>query len=132
MKQILLDTNFLLIPAQFKVDIFSEIDRISYFKYELIVIDKTLEELEQISKGKGKDGRAAKVAIKLITNKKIKVISTSDTSAGTDYADRMIIEIAGNNKEIIVATQDRQLKKILHENKTKLIVMKNKGHLDFA
>jgi len=50
MRKIILDTNFLLIPAQFKVDIFSEIDRICSFTYSLFVLDKSVEELKKISK----------------------------------------------------------------------------------
>ena len=50
MKTVLLDTNFLLIPAQFKVDIFSEIDRICTFQYEIAVLDKTIDELNKIIK----------------------------------------------------------------------------------
>ena len=45
MAKIILDTNFLMIPAQFNVDIFSEIHRICDFKYELYIIDKTIDEL---------------------------------------------------------------------------------------
>ena len=45
MKKIILDTNFLLIPAQFNVDIFSEIERICDFQYQLCIVDKTLSEL---------------------------------------------------------------------------------------
>ncbi len=55
-KIIILDTNFLLIPAQFKVDIFSEVERICNFRYQLVIIDKTLEELEDIvSETQGKN-----------------------------------------------------------------------------
>ena len=43
-----LATNFLLIPVQFKVDIFSEIARIITFEYKLLVLDKTIEELKSI------------------------------------------------------------------------------------
>ena len=44
--KIILDTNFLMIPSMFKVDIFSEIERICDFKYELCIVDKTLDEKE--------------------------------------------------------------------------------------
>ena len=48
MEKILLDTNFLLIPSQFKVDIFSEIKRICNFSYKLYVLDKSVGELNYI------------------------------------------------------------------------------------
>ena len=60
-RKIILDTNFLLIPVQFGVDIFSEFDRICNFKYELVVVPETVTELEGIINGKGskKDKMAA-------------------------------------------------------------------------
>ena len=57
-KKILLDTNFLLIPYQFKIDIFTQIDKISMFKYGIFALDKTLEELKKIvNEQKGKNGK---------------------------------------------------------------------------
>ena len=48
MKKILLDTNFLMAWGQFKVDIFTQIDKISTFRYELFTLDKNLDELNKI------------------------------------------------------------------------------------
>ena len=70
MKKIILDTNFLLIPSQSKVDIFAEIDKICMFKYELCIVDKTIDELNNIiEKQKGKHKAAAKLALQLIKSK---------------------------------------------------------------
>ena len=78
MKRIILDTNFLLIPAQFKVDIFSEIQRIADFKYQLYILDKTITELKKIQKEqRGKHKRAAKLGLDLIKKKKVKIIKTT-------------------------------------------------------
>ena len=71
MKKILLDTNFLLIPSQFKVDIFSELERICIFNYKLYVLDKTVDELKYIiEKQKGKHKEAAKIGLQLLKLKK--------------------------------------------------------------
>ena len=73
MKTIILDTNFLMVPAQYKVDIFSEIERICGFSYELVVPDVVVKELEKIAAGqKGK--AAARMALQLIKFKGIKII----------------------------------------------------------
>ena len=47
MQKILLDTNFLLIPAAFNVDIFSEFNRI-FPKNKLFILDKSIGELRNI------------------------------------------------------------------------------------
>ena len=56
-KRILLDANFLMIPAQYHVDIFSEIERICLFPYELWVPQPVKEELTRLASGQGKEGR---------------------------------------------------------------------------
>ena len=45
MKKIIFDTNFALVPAQLKVDIFSEIVRIMDEKYEICVLKETISEM---------------------------------------------------------------------------------------
>ena len=79
MKKILLDTNFLLIPYRFRVDIFTQIDKELASGYRLFILDKTLNELKKIAtEQKGKDKDAAKIALKLIALKNIKIIGTND------------------------------------------------------
>ncbi len=125
MKKILLDTNFLLIPAQFRVDIFSEIERICNFNYKLYILDRTIEELNSIiEKQRGKNKEAAKLALKLVKLKKISIIKTKEKSA----TDRLIIKTA-NKKEFIVATQDKFLKKQLKTENIALIVLRQKKRL---
>ena len=125
MKKILLDTNFLLIPAQFRVDIFSEIERICNFNYKLHILDRTTEELDNIiEKQRGKSKDAAKLALKLIKSKKINIIKTKEKSA----TDTLIIKTAGK-KEFIVATQDKFLKKQLKSENIALIVLRQKKRL---
>ena len=120
MKKIILDTNMLLVPFQFKVDIFKEIDRIIDEKYEIFVVDKTLEELEKLIKGnKEKDKKAAKLAKQLIKKNKVKIINTQGKNV-----DEIIIKI--KDKDTIVATQDKELRKKL---KGDVIVLRQKKYL---
>ena len=76
-KTIVLDTNILLAVAQFKVDIFTEIDRICDFPYILAVVTGTLDELNKLKKTtkKGKDKAAASLAAQLLVAKNVKVIN---------------------------------------------------------
>ena len=118
MEDIVIDTNFLLIPAQFKVDIFSEIDRICHFGYSLCVLDKSINELEGIS---GKDKPAAKLALSLIKAKKLKIIKTNEKKS----VDDLILDM--NN--VIVATLDKELIRKLKEKGTKIIRLRQKKYL---
>ncbi len=126
-KRIILDTNFLLIPAQFGLDIFTELDKTLDYSYSLFIMDKSLEELKEASKQqKGALKEAVKVTLSLIKsmkdNNKLNIIP-----AKTSYIDREILETA--DKETLVATQDLELRKKLHEKGIKTIVMRQRKHL---
>ena len=131
MIKIYLDTNFLMIPAQFKVDVFEEIKRICHFQYELCILEKSIKELEKIkSEQKGKHKDAAKIAIGII-NQKIKQKSLNITAFSKDIAvDDILVELS--NAETIVATQDKELKQRILEKGGRLIVLRNKTHLEIT
>ncbi|MCP3686458.1 MAG: twitching motility protein PilT [bacterium] len=120
--KILMDTNFLFIPFQFKVDIFAELDRIC-LKYELYVVDRTLDELEGLAQNKGKQGQAARLALSFIKAKNVNIINTREiTSESVDNI------IASQQKEgYIIATQDKGLKNKL---KKPMIVLRQKSYLE--
>ena len=123
MWRILLDTNFLMIPVQFGVDIFKEIERILPVKYELVTISPVVEELKQISSGRNRDSRAARVALQLIEQKSIKVLPTKEKEA-----DKALLGLAKDS--VIVATSDRELRKILGKEGVPVIYLKEKSHLE--
>ena len=121
--KILLDTNFLLIPVQFKVDIFAEIDRIMDEPYRLYVLEKSIEELKKIVKEqKGKHKEAANIALKLIKQKSLNTIKNSTN----DSVDDIIVEIG---EEYTIATQDKELKQRLKEKNIKVITLRGKKYL---
>lgn len=123
MKKIVLDTNFLLIPVQFKVDIFSEIEKICLFRYNLYIIDKTFDELKNIIETQNMKSReAAKVALMLIKHKKIDVIKT-----GEGKPDDLIADLMG--KDWILATQDAELRKRASQKGASVIVLRSRKHL---
>ncbi|MEM7819316.1 MAG: DNA-binding protein [Candidatus Aenigmatarchaeota archaeon] len=116
--KILLDTNFLLLPVQFKIDIFKLLKN-----YELFTLDLCVNEIKKLSERKTKDGIAAKVALELIKTKKINVIKSEKKK--TDLA---IIEIA-KKYNYMVATNDKKLIKSLKRYGIKIIRLKQKKYL---
>lgn len=122
--KILLDTNFLLIPTQFKVDIFSEIERIANFPYKLYILKQTIDELKNIiEKQRGKHREAANLALKLIKQKDLNTIKNSQKG----IVDDIILNIVDSG--FIVATQDKELKKALKNKKIKTISLRAKKYL---
>ena len=129
MKKIYLDTNFLMIPIQFRVDVFEEIKRICHFPYELCVLDKSLDELRKvISFQKGKSKEAAKIAL-MIIEQKIKQKSLNITTFSKDIGvDDILVELSDD--DTIIATQDMELKRRIREKSGKIIFLKSKTHLE--
>lgn len=63
MKCVMLDTNFLMIPGKFKVDVFAELGKLGY---KPVVLSCVLSELNKIAAGKGKAGGQARVALQIL------------------------------------------------------------------
>lgn len=125
MKKVIIDTNFLMIPYKFRVDIFSEISRICNFNYKLLIMEKTVDELKGIIKSQPrKDKKAAQLALKLIGLKNIGVVASKENDV-----DSAILQVAG--KDIVVATQDRFLKRQLAEKGASVITMRQKKYLQY-
>jgi len=128
MVRIILDTNFLMIPLEFKVDIFSEIKRLMIEPYELFIFEATLDELVKLSRGNSKAAAAAKATIKLIKQKNLKSLTNSNDEK---YVDSLILE--GSTSKDIVCTQDQALKRLLKAKHKgiRLITLKSKKYLGY-
>ena len=123
MKKIIIDTNFLLIPIQFRVDIFSEFDRVCNFNYKLFIFDESIGELKNIIKKQPqKHKKAAEFALKLIKLKNISV-----TKSNQEDVDSLILK--NINKDTIIATQDSLLKKELLKKGISVIILRQKKYL---
>jgi uncharacterized protein len=120
---VLLDTNFLLVPHQFKVDIFSEIERLVPETHTLATLSTVVEELNGLAGTSTRDKVAAKVALALIGHRGIMVLPAEGE------ADESIIEFAKAN-ETLVATNDRDLKRRLKPYVKGAICMRGRSHLE--
>jgi len=117
MKTVILDTNFLVEVIRFRINLFSELERICDFNYEVKVLDKTIEELKTINK------KESKVALNLIKGKKIRIIKTESEKG----VDDLLVEIA--NEKFIIATQDKLLKSRLKKKSIKTLIIRQKKYL---
>jgi rRNA-processing protein FCF1 len=126
----------LLVPAQFKVDIFSELDRIMEEPYELAVLQGTMDELKKLAAGKTKDSQAAKLGLLLVGHQQKRDFAASSgsnckalkiiPSSNNLYVDDAIVEIA---EDEFVATNDSELKRRLLEKGIRVIYLKQQQHL---
>ncbi len=126
MKKIIIDTNFLMIPVQFNVDVFSEIERLFGENYKLFIIDKTIDELKKLMTIKGNKNKiAAKIGLSFIEKFNI----TQIISDKKDYVDNAIINECLKDKELIVATNDIALKNRLKKKEIHYLELRQKNYL---
>jgi rRNA-processing protein FCF1 len=117
--KVLLDTNFLIIPYRFKVDIFSEINRLVPGA-EVATIKQVVDELQKID-----DKRAAKMAMEVLEKFEVKV---EDAQGETDSAllNKAVAEHA------VLCTNDIELKKRCLDSGVAVIFMRKKKYLEIT
>jgi rRNA-processing protein FCF1 len=117
-----MDTNFLMIPSQFKVDIFKELNRLLDVNYEIFVPDKVIKELKTLSvKGALKERKAARIALELSKDLKTVTITGSDP-------DEAILSQA--DRETVVCTNDRRLREAIRKKGGRAIYLKQRRFLE--
>ena len=125
MRRIILDSNFLFIPFQFKIDIIEELGSL-IGRFEPVVLSTTIEELERLSRrGSDKTKRQALSALKLTERCAIVNIERGSTETYDDVILRMAKEW-----NCAAATNDRELRKRLREELIPVIYLRQKQRLE--
>jgi len=121
MKQVILDTSFILTAIKNKIDL---LEGISFLGLTSIVPIQVINELKNIieSKKKLKFKDDAKLALKILSKKKIKKIDVKN-----DYVDNGLIDYTKQNKSVIIATMDKELKSKIPNRK---LVIRAKKRLE--
>jgi rRNA-processing protein FCF1 len=106
MKKVIIDTNAVMAIDEFKLDIFTALEKCCTFKYTPYVLEGVIDELEKIKvEQRGKHVRAAKLGLSILKRKNVKVLK------GKDHVDDLLVE--HSIKGDLVLTQDIELKKRL-------------------
>ena len=122
--KVILDTNALMVPEQFGVEIFSELRRLGFT--QCLVPGPVLRELKllTVKADKGRDKVAARVGLGL--SEQCKIIDTE-----IDDADRAIEELA-ISENAAVFTNDKALKKRLFSKGITVIYLRQGRYLEAA
>jgi hypothetical protein len=116
MEKVVFDTNFCVVPFQFKVDIFSELEKVLEGKCKIIVPTVCIEELKNVEYGMA--------ALDLLEKKNAFFVDIPKTG----NVDDSIINFALNNGALI-ATQDAELKKKAKKEGIPIVTLRQKKHL---
>lgn len=121
MKKIILDANFLVLPFQFNVRIFDELERLFGKNFTLFTLDRCLEEAKNL-----KQGRYSKMVTALVDNLDLEVITTSSPI----QVDQMLVNYAGRGYAL--CTNDKGLKEKLEDKGIPYIYLRQKNHLAYS
>src|SRR4030065_290495 len=109
--KVIVDSNALFVPLQFKIDIFSELERLLNRRFSLILLSSVKRELETLAeKGAPKTRRNAAYALKL--GEKCKYVKVENDESS--QVDDVIVDTA-EKWRVPVFTNDVRLRKRLRD-----------------
>ena len=123
--KVLVDSSFLFLPINCKIDIVREVEHVIRTRAEFIFIDPVYSEIENIIKtDKQKLKKNAKFALEILkTYKRVSINRKENESV-----DDCIVRTADDMK-YIVATADMELRKKLRDKKIQVIYPRGGSHL---
>ncbi len=117
--KVIIDTNGLMIPGQFGLDIFSELRRLGFDSY--LVPRASIRELEKIyAEGHGKDRTAARIALSLL--ERCTIIEENG------FTDDIITDMAVDMNAAVL-TNDIELKKRLCSKGVTIVYLRGRTRL---
>jgi rRNA-processing protein FCF1 len=124
---VILDTNFLTVPAQFGVDVFSEAERVLERGVEFILLESVIDEIRAKLDRSGKtESRMFRVALDLVDRCKVVEI---DQSMKDSLVDDQLLEYAASVSGVL-ATNDRELRERAVERGVPVLILRGKKHLE--
>ena len=118
MKDIILDTNFIISAIKYKIDIQEELSRIFPVLFRICVLDSVLIELKKLTKS---PTTRLEAVLGLKITSPFYVIKTENKNV--DYS---LVELS-KNKGVVVATNDKELKEKLS---CPVIVIRNRKYFE--
>ena len=124
--KIILDSNALFVPLQFKIDVFEELKMVLNRNFEFVLLSPIRRELEKLAeKGSPKTRKNASYALKLA--EKCRLVEVNEKYVGSP--DDVIVQMA-REWNCPVFTNDRQLRKRLRNINVPVIYVRQKSRLE--
>ncbi|MCS7140175.1 MAG: hypothetical protein N3F04_03365 [Candidatus Nezhaarchaeota archaeon] len=122
--KVLFDTNLLISMLERPVDVVSRVEELLEVKVEPVILRVQLQEIEKMARTKRlKISQTARALLSLISNKFI-IIESPDNKV-----DEAIVEVS-KRESLIVATNDRELRRKLRRSGVTTIYMKSNGKFE--
>ena len=122
--RVILDSNFLMMPIQFHIDVFRELDELLNQKVETVIPFPVYEEIKRIACGKSKLAKEAKLALKIAEKSEVFEVKLGPGESTDDLIVRLASEWG-----CLVATNDRELRRRLRDLTVPVIYLRQKSRL---
>lgn len=123
--KVILDSNFLMIPFQFNLDVFQEIEYLLQRKVDFIVPSLVKSELTGISTRGGEGAPEASLALQLASRCRVVEVALNPG----ETVDDAILK-ASQKLGAVVATTDIELKKRLRDVNIPVVYLRDKSKLE--
>jgi rRNA-processing protein FCF1 len=124
---VIMDTNFLTVPAQFGVDVFSEAERVLERSLEFVLLDSVVEEIKSsLERASRTEARKFKVALDLV--ERCTVVSIPEAAKSAPVDDQLLDY--AKSVEGVLATNDRELRERASSQGTPVLLLRGKKHLE--
>jgi hypothetical protein len=123
--KVILDSNFLMIPFQFNLDVFQEIEFLLQKKVDFIVPSAVKSELTALSTRGGEGAAEASLALQLASRCRVVEV----TLEANETVDDAIVK-ASQKLGAVVATNDIELKNRLKLLKVPVVYLRDKSKLE--
>ena len=121
--RVLLDTNAFLMPGQFGIDLFGELERL-LGACEFRTVEEVAAELEGITRGRGRNAAAARLGLSLLSR-----CTIEEAGPGRVSADTRLGEVAARDGSVVV-TNDRVLRNALLARGTGVVSLRARKRLE--
>jgi len=123
--KVILDSNFLMAPFQFHVDVFEELEYLLQKKIDFIVPSAVKLELTTISSRGGEGAAEASLALQLASRCRVVDVNLQPN----ETVDDAILK-AAQKLTAVVATNDIELKKRLRDINVPVVYLRDKSKLE--
>ena len=124
---VILDTNFLTVPTQFGVDVFSEAERVLERSLDFILLDSVVEEIKSnLEEASRTEVGMFRVALDLV--ERCTVVRVAEVKKSSPVDDQLL-EYTKSVKGVL-ATNDRELREKARSQGIPVLLLRGKKYLE--
>ena len=120
---IIFDTNFLFVTFEFRIDVIRQLTRLVANHYNLYIYEGTIDELKGIEMKKDKNKKYLPLIMKMLKLYNFKIVKSN-----IKHIDDQIINDL--NKQVIIATNDKELRHRIWDEGGRCLYMRQKAYLE--